>query len=53
MIFALNHFSNPIHLIMGGKDKGFDFSILKKALSKNVVALYAIGEMQEKNRHEF
>lgn len=48
VIFALKHFSDPIHLIVGGKDKGFDFSLLKPALSKNVIALYAIGEMQEK-----
>lgn len=48
VIFALNNFSAPIHLILGGKDKGFDFSLLKDAFLSKVKTVLAIGETQEK-----
>jgi UDP-N-acetylmuramoylalanine--D-glutamate ligase len=47
VIRALQSFKKPIHLIIGGSDKGEDFSVLKKYL-KYVVQLYLIGETAKK-----
>ena len=46
--FALNSFSNPIRLILGGKDKGNDYNQIEDLVIKNVVKIYAIGSSAEK-----
>ncbi len=46
--FALKSFSRPVHLILGGKDKGLEFSLLKKELFRHVKIIYALGETKEK-----
>jgi UDP-N-acetylmuramoylalanine--D-glutamate ligase len=45
---AINSFSKPIVLIMGGQDKGGDFSTLKTLLKNKVKNLILIGEAKEK-----
>ncbi|MEA3500963.1 MAG: UDP-N-acetylmuramoyl-L-alanine--D-glutamate ligase [Candidatus Marinimicrobia bacterium] len=45
---ALKSFKNPIHLILGGKDKDTDFSELQKLINKNVKTVYTIGETANK-----
>ncbi len=47
---AINSFSQPIVLIMGGQDKGGDFSTLKTLLKNKVKNLILIGEAKEKIR---
>ena len=42
--YALQSFENPIRLIMGGRGKGEDYSILNKYISRHVAKLYLIGE---------
>jgi UDP-N-acetylmuramoylalanine--D-glutamate ligase len=42
--YAIQSFEKPIRLIMGGRGKGEDYSILQKHISKNVAKLYLIGE---------
>lgn len=43
---ALCSFLDPICLIMGGKDKGLDFSPLVPYVKSKVKKIYAIGEIQ-------
>lgn len=45
---ALNSFNDPIHLILGGKDKDTDFSELQELINKNVKTVYTIGETENK-----
>jgi UDP-N-acetylmuramoylalanine--D-glutamate ligase len=45
---ALQSFDGPIHLILGGRDKAGDFTALSTLISKNVAALYLIGEAADK-----
>lgn len=45
---SIESFNEPIILIMGGRDKDSDFSLLKEHVSKNVKALILIGEAKEK-----
>ena len=45
---ALSAFSEPIVLILGGKDKGNDYSGMFDAVRKNVRAIVAIGHSAEK-----
>jgi UDP-N-acetylmuramoylalanine--D-glutamate ligase len=40
---ALAAFSNGIHLILGGKDKGSDYTTLSQLLRERVRAVYTIG----------
>lgn len=50
ILAALNSFKNKkVHLILGGRDKNLDFSILK---GKNNVYFYAYGEVKEKLQTE-
>ena len=47
---ALNSFKNKkVHLLLGGRDKNLDFSILK---DKNNICFYAYGEVKEKLQTE-
>lgn len=44
---ALEVFSKPVILIMGGRNKGNDFSLLKNTVSKHVKKLIALGEARD------
>jgi len=45
---AIAAFSNGIHLILGGKDKGSDYTTLSQLLRDRVRAIYTIGTAAEK-----
>jgi UDP-N-acetylmuramoylalanine--D-glutamate ligase len=47
-IKALESFSGNIHLILGGKDKGSDYTVLNDLLRQRVKAVYTIGAAAEK-----
>jgi UDP-N-acetylmuramoylalanine--D-glutamate ligase len=47
-IKALESFSGGIHLILGGKDKGSDYSILNPLLQERVKRVYTIGAAASK-----
>ncbi len=47
-IKALESFPGGIHLILGGKDKGSDYSVLNPLLEKRVKRLYTIGSAAAK-----
>src|SRR3954471_16908870 len=47
-IKALESFPSGIHLILGGKDKGSDYSILNALLRERVKRVYTIGAAAEK-----
>ena len=46
--YALRSFKKPIYLILGGKDKGNDYSRIKDLVKKNVKKIYAIGSSADK-----
>jgi len=48
VIYALKSFDAPIHLILGGIDKGNDYNLIKDLVLKNVKKIYAIGESAHK-----
>jgi len=45
---AVASFSKGIHLILGGKDKDSDYSLMAKLLKERVKAVYTIGSAAEK-----
>ena len=45
---ALQSFEEPVHLILGGKDKGGDFTQLESLIKKRVASICLIGEAAEK-----
>ena len=45
---SLNSFDRPVILIMGGQDKGADFSVLKELLKKKVKCMILLGEARQK-----
>ncbi len=47
-IKALESFPTNIHLILGGKDKGSDYSVLNELLRQRVKRVYTIGAAAEK-----
>jgi UDP-N-acetylmuramoylalanine--D-glutamate ligase len=47
-IKALESFPANIHIILGGKDKGSDYTVLKPLLQKRARAVYTIGAAAEK-----
>jgi UDP-N-acetylmuramoylalanine--D-glutamate ligase len=47
-IKALESFPANIHLILGGKDKGSDYTVLNQLLRQRVKAVYTIGAAAEK-----
>jgi len=47
-IKALESFPANIHLILGGKDKGSDYTVLNDLLQKRVKRVYTIGAAAEK-----
>lgn len=46
--YALRSFKNPIRLILGGKDKGNDYSKIKDLVFQNVKKIYSIGSSSDK-----
>ena len=46
--YALKSFESPIILIMGGKDKGNDYTKIEKLIRQNVKKIIAIGSSAEK-----
>ncbi len=51
--FALHNISRPIILIAGGRDKGFDFSLIKDLICQRIKALILLGEAKDKIRQIF
>jgi UDP-N-acetylmuramoylalanine--D-glutamate ligase len=47
-IKALESFPANIHIILGGKDKGSDYSVLKDLLRRRVKRVYTLGAAAEK-----
>lgn len=47
-IKALESFPRNIHIILGGKDKGSDYTVLKPFLKERVKRVYTIGAAAEK-----
>ena len=47
-IKALESFPGHIHLILGGKDKGSDYTVLNELLRQRVKCVYTIGAAAEK-----
>jgi UDP-N-acetylmuramoylalanine--D-glutamate ligase len=45
---AIAAFSSGIHLILGGKDKGSDYTVLSQLLRERVSAIYTIGSAAAK-----
>jgi UDP-N-acetylmuramoylalanine--D-glutamate ligase len=48
LLTALDTFNKRVHLIAGGRDKGFDFTPLRSPLKKKVSTLILIGEAADK-----
>lgn len=46
--YALRSYNKPIHLIIGGKDKGNDYNQIKDEVKKRVKKIYSIGSSKEK-----
>ena len=46
--YALQSFDKPVRIILGGSDKGEDFSTLNRVLKKQAKKVYLIGETREK-----
>jgi UDP-N-acetylmuramoylalanine--D-glutamate ligase len=44
---ALESFERPIHIILGGSDKGEDFSLLTESLQKHAIKAYITGDTQD------
>jgi len=51
--YALQAFKEPIVLLLGGRDKGNDYSRLSKLVKKQVKAIVAIGESADKVEQAF
>jgi UDP-N-acetylmuramoylalanine--D-glutamate ligase len=45
---AIAAFPGAVHLILGGKDKNSDYTLLRKLLEERVAAVYTIGTAAEK-----
>lgn len=48
VVFALQRFTCPIHLIVGGVDKKADFTLWQKSFPKEIKCVYAYGFAAEK-----
>lgn len=51
--YALQAFHEPIVILLGGRDKGNDYSKLRELVKKHVRAIVAIGESAEKVEKAF
>ncbi len=48
VMVALKSFDEPIFLILGGQDKGNDYSMIEDLVTEKVKKIYAIGSSAEK-----
>jgi len=48
VVVALKSFEEPIFLILGGQDKGNDYSMIEDLVTEKVKKIYAIGSSAEK-----
>lgn len=48
VVYALKSFSKPLILILGGQDKGNDYSTIDELVKKNVKKIFVIGSSAEK-----
>ena len=48
VVVALESYTEPLYLILGGRDKGNDYEIIRSLVSAKVKKIYAIGESAEK-----
>ncbi len=53
VLWALKSINEPVILIMGGEDKGLDFSPLREIIGERVKKLILIGESRNKLRAVF
>lgn len=53
VVVALKSFEKPVYLILGGKDKGNDYSQIESLVRSNVKKIYAIGVSAEKVKSFF
>ncbi len=53
VVYALKSFDDPIHLILGGQDKGNDYGEIEDLVKKNVKQIYAIGSSSGKIKDYF
>ena len=51
-IFALKKYTEPVVLMLGGRDKGLDFGDVVEPARKNVKAIIAFGEARDKIARE-
>ncbi len=51
--YALQSFDNPIYLILGGKDKGNNYTQIENLVKQNVQKIYAIGSSSQKVKNFF
>jgi UDP-N-acetylmuramoylalanine--D-glutamate ligase len=51
--FALRNISKPVILIAGGRDKGFDFSLIEDLIRQRVKVLILLGEVKDKIKQVF
>lgn len=51
--FALRNINRPVILIAGGRDKGFDFSLIEDLICRRVRALILLGEAKDKIKQVF
>lgn len=53
VLVAVTSFSDNVHLIAGGKDKGCDFSVVTDALLRSVKSICLIGEAADRMAYEW
>lgn len=53
VLYALRSYDRPLVVLMGGRDKGNDYALLREPVKKNVRAIVAIGESSGKVREAF
>jgi len=49
---ALDSFTEPLHVILGGKDKGSDYTTLREPLRRHAARIFLIGAAAEKIAEE-
>jgi UDP-N-acetylmuramoylalanine--D-glutamate ligase len=50
--YALLSYDRPLRVILGGSDKGEDYSVLRDDLKRSTVKAYLVGQTREKMRKE-
>ncbi|MBU0549567.1 MAG: UDP-N-acetylmuramoyl-L-alanine--D-glutamate ligase [Candidatus Omnitrophica bacterium] len=52
-VFALNNIQKPVILIAGGRDKGFDYNLIRDLVCSKTKLLILIGEAKDKIKQAF